>query len=124
MPRSGCDLDLLDKVDRPAEGDLTASPTVDVGTRPGTVMGTMAYMSPEQARGQPLDVRSDLFSFGAVLYEMLTGRIAFLRDTPADTMSAILKEDPAVLDASSLESSAALQRIVDHVRRAQFDFRA
>ncbi len=61
-------------------------------TRIGTVMGTAAYMSPEQVRGQPADARSDVFSFGAVLYEMITGRRPFQRETPADTMAAILKD--------------------------------
>lgn len=62
---------------------------------PGVVMGTAGYMAPEQVRGQATDARTDLFAFGAVLYEMLSGRRAFQRDTAADTMSAILQEDPA-----------------------------
>jgi eukaryotic-like serine/threonine-protein kinase len=57
-------------------------------------MGTVGYMSPEQVRGLPLDSRSDIFSFGAILYEMLSGKPLFQRDTSADTMSAILKEEP------------------------------
>ncbi len=66
-------------------------------TSAGTVMGTLGYMSPEQVRGQNADSRSDLFSFGVVLYEMLTGRRAFKAETTADTMSAILNEDPPEL---------------------------
>ena len=58
------------------------------------VVGTAGYMSPEQVRGEAVDARSDLFSFGTMLYEMLTGRPAFTRDTAAETMAAILKEDP------------------------------
>ena len=63
-------------------------------TGPGTVVGTAGYMSPEQVRGETVDHRSDIFSFGAILYEMLTGRPAFTRETAAETMAAILKEDP------------------------------
>ncbi len=99
----------------PAEvSDLTASPTVDAGTRPGTVMGTMGYMSPEQVRGMPVDHRSDIFAFGAILYEMLSGRMAFRRDTPADTMSAILKEEPPALPPAHSGIAPALTRLVDH----------
>jgi Tol biopolymer transport system component len=67
------------------------------GTEDGTVLGTTGYMSPEQVRGQPADARSDIFSFGSVLYEMLSGRRAFEGATAADRMTAILKEDPPLL---------------------------
>ena len=67
---------------------------VQVATEAGTVMGTVGYMSPEQVRGKPADARSDIFSFGAILYEMLSGKRAFHGDSAADTMSAILKEEP------------------------------
>jgi serine/threonine protein kinase len=70
-------------------------------TSPGKVMGTVNYMSPEQVRGQVADARSDLFSLGAVLYEMVSGTPPFSRKTPVDTMAAILHEDPPQL--SSLE---------------------
>ena len=66
-------------------------------TEPGTVMGTVGYMSPEQVRGLPVDHRSDIFSFGAILYEMLSGKKAFKRDTAGDTMAAILREEPPEL---------------------------
>jgi serine/threonine protein kinase len=66
-------------------------------TDPGVALGTVGYMSPEQVRGQVADHRSDIFSFGVILYEMLTGRQAFLRETTAETMTAILKEEPEEL---------------------------
>jgi Tol biopolymer transport system component len=87
---------------------------MDVGTRPGTVMGTMGYMSPEQVRGKAVDARSDIFSFGTVLYEMLAGRKAFLRESAADTTSAILKEDPPALAGTGSEIPPGLQSIVEH----------
>jgi Tol biopolymer transport system component len=72
----------------------TQSPTVSGYTEPGKVMGTVGYMSPEQVRGLAVDHRSDIFSFGSVLYEMVTGRRPFVRETAAETMTAILKEEP------------------------------
>jgi Tol biopolymer transport system component len=72
----------------------TQSPTVSGYTEPGKVMGTVGYMSPEQVRGLVVDHRSDIFSFGSVLYEMVTGRRPFARETAAETMTAILKEEP------------------------------
>jgi hypothetical protein len=95
-------------------GAGTNAPTMDAGTEPGTVMGTMGYMSPEQVRGRPADARSDIFSFGAVLYEMLSGRRAFKRETAADTMTAILKEDPPELSETDGHIPPALDRIVRH----------
>jgi eukaryotic-like serine/threonine-protein kinase len=92
----------------------TSLPTATHGTEVGTVMGTAGYMSPEQVRGIALDSRSDIFSFGAILYEMLSGKRAFHGDTPADTMSAILKEDPPELNETNRNVSPALERIVQH----------
>jgi serine/threonine protein kinase len=69
----------------------TEIPTRRVDTDPGVVMGTIGYMSPEQLRGRAADHRSDIFSFGAILYEMLSGRRAFRGESTADTMSAILR---------------------------------
>ena len=83
-------------------------------TEAGVVMGTAGYMSPEQVRGMAVDARSDIFSFGAILYEMISGKRAFHRETAADTMSAILKEDPADLSETNRNVSPALERIVQH----------
>lgn len=84
------------------------------GTDPGTVLGTVGYMSPEQIRGQTVDARSDLFSLGAVLYEMLTGQRAFHRDTAAESMTAILKEDPPDMVSARADLPGSLDRIVRH----------
>jgi len=85
------------------------SPTA---TEPGRVMGTAAYMSPEQARGRPADARSDIFSVGAVLYEMLSGRAAFLGDTRADTLSAVLDKDPPEIHTAVESVPPALERLI------------
>lgn len=81
-------------------------------TDPGTVMGTVGYMSPEQVRGQDADYRSDIFSFGSILYEMLTSERAFHRETMAETMTAILKEEPPDLSEINDKINPALIRIV------------
>ena len=86
---------------------LTNEPTL-----PGTVMGTVGYMSPEQVRGEPIDSRSDIFSFGAVLYEMLAGKRAFKCETSAETMTAILREEPRPLSDSGWQGRLELQRIL------------
>ena len=79
-----------------AGATLSRSPTVTIGdTREGSILGTAAYMSPEQARGQPVDKRTDIWAFGCVCYEMLTGRAAFAGDTLSDTIAAILDREPA-----------------------------
>ena len=83
-------------------------------TEPGTVMGTMGYMSPEQVRGIPVDHRCDIFSFGAILYELLSGRRAFMRQTASDTMAAILRDEPPELSESGRNISPALDHIVRH----------
>jgi eukaryotic-like serine/threonine-protein kinase len=81
-------------------------------TTPGTLIGTVGYMSPEQVRGQAVDHRSDLFSFGAVLFEMLTGKRAFKGTTVADTLSAILREDPLEAPGSGSGVPAGFIRVV------------
>jgi TolB-like protein/tetratricopeptide (TPR) repeat protein len=82
------------------------------GTLPGAVLGTVGYMAPEQVRGEPAGVRSDIFSLGCVLFEMLTGRRAFKRDTAAETMTAILKDPVPEVDLSGTEVSSQLDGIV------------
>lgn len=80
----------------------------------GTLVGTAGYMSPEQVRGKPVDARSDVFSFGALMYEMLSGRRAFAGTTPADTISSILNHDPPPLETTEQRITPALDRIVRH----------
>jgi serine/threonine protein kinase len=93
-----------------SSGTTVGSP--DSGTGPGVVVGTIGYMAPEQVRGQQVDSRTDIFAFGTVLYEMLSGRRAFTGDTPADAMSAILRADPPELGADALGIPPAVERIV------------
>jgi eukaryotic-like serine/threonine-protein kinase len=94
-----------------AAGEMTElAPTTEVGA----VLGTVGYMSPEQVRGGAVDCRTDIFSFGAVFYEMLTGVRAFKRDTAAETMTAILHEDPPELSLSGSAIAPALERTVRH----------
>jgi Tol biopolymer transport system component len=94
---------------------VTAGATLDTAnTDPGLVLGTVGYMSPEQVRGATADHRSDLFSFGAILYEMLSGKRAFQGNSPVETMSAILKEDPPPLSETNRNIPPALERVVSH----------
>lgn len=86
--------------------------TLDQNTKPGTVLGTVGYMSPEQARGKHVDDRSDIFSLGAVLYEMITGRAPFVRETSADSLSAILHSEPDEPSRLRSEVSPSLDRVV------------
>jgi len=108
------DFGLAKKVEATAAGEETSAPTKSGHTEPGTVMGTVGYMSPEQVRGLPVDHRSDIFSYGAILYELLSGRRAFKKETAADTMSAILKEEPPDLSGSGLNIPEALDRVARH----------
>jgi serine/threonine-protein kinase len=89
----------------------TSAPTLG-HTQPGAVMGTIGYMSPEQARGHPVDQRSDLFSLGAVLYEMISGERPFAGESPADEISAILREDPQPCSSTRGSVPPALDRVV------------
>jgi eukaryotic-like serine/threonine-protein kinase len=104
----------LAKLTQPDSSAHTSLRTMTHVTDIGVVMGTAGYMSPEQVRGVAVDARSDIFSFGALLYEMLSGNRAFRGDTAADTMSAILKEDPPDLTETNRNVSPALDRIVQH----------
>ncbi len=83
------------------------------GTEAGTVLGTVGYMSPEQASGKPVDFRTDHFSFGSVLYELVTGRRAFHRPTPAQTLSAIIESEPEPLAAVAPRTPANLVRVIE-----------
>ena len=108
------DFGLAKRVEAVAPDEQTSAPTGSGHTEPGTVMGTMGYMSPEQVRGLPVDHRSDIFSFGAILYELLSGQKAFKRDTASDTIAAILKDEPPELTQSGRNISPALDHIVRH----------
>jgi len=103
-------------------GALTAAPT-RVETADGVVLGTVGYMSPEQVRGQPADHRSDLFSFGCILYEMLSGRRAFAAASSVETMNAILKEEPPEIAHLNLDVPPGLERIVQHCLEKNSDER-
>ena len=105
----------LAKLAQKSGGEVSATDGVTLTsshTAAGVVMGTASYMAPEQVRGQAVDARTDIFSFGAILYEMLSGKRAFRRDTMPETMTAVLKEDPPDLADSTPGISPALDRIV------------
>ena len=110
------DFGLAKLVPMPGEGAAPDShlPTTAGDTEPGVVLGTLGYMAPEQVRGKPADPRSDIFSFGAILYEMLSGERAFRGDSAADTMSAILTRDPPDLSATNRSIPPGLDRVVRH----------
>ncbi len=94
------------------------SPTRALGTNgsteKGMILGTIGYMSPEQVRGEAVDARSEIFSFGAVLFELYTGQRAFARNSAADTLAAILKEEPPGIEASGKQLPGPIQRILIH----------
>jgi len=97
-----------------AAAAATITESAPIESSPGTVVGTAGYMSPEQVRGKLVDQRTDIFALGAVLYEMLSGKRAFHGDTTADTMSAVLKEDPPELTETNRNLPPGLERIVRH----------
>src|SRR4029078_7233512 len=88
--------------------------TVAGGTQPGVVLRAMGYLAPEQVRGKPADRRSDLFAFGTILYEMLSGQRAFRGETAADTITAMLTEEAPDLAQTNKEVHPGLDRIVRH----------
>ncbi len=100
----------LAKLTQPGSQD--SADTLTKGTEAGVVMGTVGYMAPEQVRGQSADHRADIFAFGAILYEMLAGKRAFQKPTSADTMAAILNEDPPGISQVVTNIPPALQRVV------------
>jgi serine/threonine protein kinase/Tfp pilus assembly protein PilF len=105
----------LAKRDTAISGSLPDQATTQsLGTQAGTVLGTVGYMAPEQVRGEEVDGRADIFSFGCVLYEMLTGRLAFQRPTAIDTLSAILHEEPAPASRSRSELPPSADRLLSH----------
>ena len=108
------DFGLAKRTERKSVPNVSSLPTQTGRTRPGTILGTVDYMSPEQVRGEPVDHRSDLFSFGVVLHEMLTGQKAFHRGTPAETMAAILMSEPPEPSTARGAVPAAMARIVRH----------
>jgi eukaryotic-like serine/threonine-protein kinase len=100
----------LARQDSPVVGGATLAPTLNNPTEPGAILGTVGYMAPEQVRGAAVDSRADIFAFGALLYEMVTGRRAFQRETAAETMTAILREDPP--EEAMAGVPPAIERIV------------
>jgi eukaryotic-like serine/threonine-protein kinase len=105
------DFGLARLLPQPGEVEVNA-PTLSDLTDPGMVMGTVGYMSPEQVRGKPTDHRADIFAFGVILYEMLTGMRAFQKPTSAETMTAILNEEPPGLSQLVPLAPPAMQRVV------------
>ena len=104
----------LSKLAAPESGEVSAMPTLArPETHPGTVLGTVAYMSPEQASGEPVDYRSDQFSLGSILYEALTGEKAFSKKTAAETMSAIIRGEPELLGKQRPDVPPPLRWIVE-----------
>ncbi len=103
----------------------TEAPTValDADTGPGVVMGTAGYMSPEQVRAQRVDHRSDIFSLGAILYEMVTGKRAFRGESAVETLNSILKDDPPELSETTRNIAPGLERVVKHCLEKNSDKR-
>jgi eukaryotic-like serine/threonine-protein kinase len=95
-----------------SSAEATSAPTATMQTEAGAVLGTVGYMSPEQVKGEPADQRSDIFSFGCVLYETLSGRRAFGGGSPGQTMAAILRDQPPEIARSGVELPVGLDRVV------------
>ncbi|MEP6801872.1 MAG: protein kinase [Acidobacteriota bacterium] len=103
----------LAKLAGAGESDVTSAQTVGDPTTPGMVLGTVGYMSPEQATGRRVDFRSDQFAFGSVIYEMLTGKRAFSRGSTAETLVAVIREEPEPLEAAAPLSPVALRWLLE-----------
>jgi Tol biopolymer transport system component len=103
----------LAKLAGPAAPDLSRVETLGQGTEPGVVLGTVGYMSPEQATGRPVDFRSDQFSFGSVLYEMATGKRAFSRSTAMDTITAIIRDEPDPIESAAPQAPLPFRWVVE-----------
>ena len=117
------DFGLAKVVASDGSAEFSQSPTVTVGgTREGVILGTAAYMSPEQARGLAVDKRTDIWAFGCVLFEMLTGHPAFGRDTTTDTLAAILEHEPAwrALPPAAAPLTRVLQRCIEKDVKRRF----
>ena len=108
----------------PDEGDMSSIPTAPMKTEPGAVIGTAGYMAPEQLRGETVDARTDIFTLGTLLYEMVTGRPAFIRGTVIDSLSAILADNPDVFTISEklipYELARVIQRCLEKKREERF----
>ena len=102
----------LAKLAKPAESQEASTRTIHAHTKEGTIMGTAAYMSPEQAEGKEAGPRSDIFSFGALLYEMVSGQLAFRGDTRMSTLSAVLRDDPKPVTEVRVDTPSELARII------------
>jgi len=117
------DFGLAKLMEAPAQ-DASVMPTaIAAPTEPGTIMGTAGYMSPEQASGQAVDYRSDQFSFGSILYEMATGKRAFQRKTGAETLTAIIREEPEPLSQAAPKAPAPVRWIAERLLAKEPDDR-
>jgi TolB-like protein len=108
------DFGLAKRTEAPSSEDETSAPTRSKETVPGTVMGTVGYMAPEQVRGLAVDHRADIFALGAILYELLTGKRAFKGLTASDTMLCVLRDEPAELSQPQAGIPPMLTRILRH----------
>ena len=111
----------LAKLIEPVSGEGGATRTAATETREGAILGTASYMAPEQAEGKPVDQRADVFSFGVVLYEMLSGVQPFRRDSLSGTLAAILRDDPPALDAARIP--AAIRKVIERALQKNPDAR-
>ena len=114
------DFGLAKLLDPPVPEEITSeAQTRPISTHPGAVLGSVGYMSPEQVRGRPADPRSDIFSFGALLYEMVSGDRAFRGESGVETMNAILKEEPPPIQISERGIAPGLERVITHCLEKQ-----